>query len=60
MELVHSNYLRVSLVKKLKMREKETEKKEGNGAGREGEAGRKKEGFLEIHTTNPKGNDMNL
>lgn len=52
---------------KLKMREKETERRRKWGqAGRAkrrvgGErAGRKKEGFLEIHTTNPKGNDMNL
>lgn len=57
MELVHSNYLHVSLMK-LKMREKETERR--RKWGRKGEAGRKKEGFLEIHTTNPKGNDTNL
>lgn len=51
---------------KLKKRKRNRKKKEVGQEGREkrrvgGEkAGRKKEGFLEIHTTSPKGNDTNL
>lgn len=41
MELVHSNYLRVSLMK-LKMRERDRKKKEMGQEGREKQEGKKK------------------